>query len=227
MAAGWPFRYAVAMNALLTFYGFITTPLELISFALATASVWLTIRQNAWCWLFSMLASATYCAVFFTSRLYGDAGLQLVFIAVSAWGWWSWLHPRASSRRRAAAPPAGELPVSRLEGRGRLLALAGWALGFLALWQFLGAFTDTDVPGGDGFLTAGSLVGQLLLSRKKIENWHVWIAVDILYVGLYLYKDLHVTALLYALFVVMAVAGLRTWQRDLATAAAAPATQPR
>ncbi|MGB9108857.1 MAG: nicotinamide mononucleotide transporter family protein, partial [Telluria sp.] len=76
---------------------------------------------------------------------------------------------------------------------------------------FLRAYTDTDVPHMDGFLTAGSLLGTLLAARKKVENWHVWIAVDVLYVGLYVYKGLHLTAVLYAVFVVMAALGLRTW----------------
>ena len=80
--------------------------------------------------------------------------------------------------------------------------------------MFLKTWTDTDVPHSDGFLTAGSLVGQLLLSRKKVENWHVWIIVDVLYVGLYLHKNLMLTAILYAIFVGMAIVGLRTWQQS-------------
>jgi nicotinamide mononucleotide transporter len=76
---------------------------------------------------------------------------------------------------------------------------------------FLAAYTNTDVPHTDGFLTAGSLVGQLLLARKKVENWHVWLVVDVLYVGLYVFKDLQVTAVLYAVFVVLAARGLRAW----------------
>ena len=92
--------------------------------------------------------------------------------------------------------------------------MAAWLAGFALLAWFLKAYTDTDVPRSDGFLTAGSLVGQLLLSRKKIENWHVWIVVDVLYVGLYLHKHLILTAVLYAVFVGMAVVGLRTWQQS-------------
>jgi nicotinamide mononucleotide transporter len=88
-----------------------------------------------------------------------------------------------------------------------------WLAGFVLLSLFLKHWTDTDVPHIDGFLTAGSLVGQVLLSRKKIENWHTWIVVDVLYVGLYIYKDLKLTAVLYAVFVVLAVIGLRAWQR--------------
>jgi nicotinamide mononucleotide transporter len=131
--------------------------------------------------------------------------LQLVFITVSAWGWYQWLRPGPRS--------APQLPVTRLDARGRTYAIAAWALGFALLWWFLIACTDTDVPKADGFLTAGSLVGQLLLSRKKLENWHVWIVVDVLYVMLYLHKDLVLTAILYAVFVAMAIAGLLSWKK--------------
>jgi nicotinamide mononucleotide transporter len=189
------------MNDTLVLLGFSTTPLELLGFVLSVATVVLTILRNHWGWFFAIVSSATYGVVFFDARLYGDAGLQGVFIAASIWGWWQWL-------RGAAGRP---LPVTRLSGAGWIAALAGWAVGFFALSAFLKAYTDTDVPHMDGFLTAGSLVGQLLTAKKKIENWHTWIVVDILYVGLYIYKGLHLTAILYAVFVVLAVLGLRAW----------------
>lgn len=189
------------MNDTLVLLGFSTTPLELLGFVLSVATVVLTILRNHWGWFFAIVSSATYGVVFFDARLYGDAGLQGVFIAASIWGWWQWL-------RGAEGKP---LPVTRLSGAGWLAALLGWAVGFFALSAFLKAYTDTDVPHMDGFLTAGSLVGQLLTAKKKIENWHTWIVVDILYVGLYVYKGLHLTAILYAVFVVLAVLGLRAW----------------
>ncbi len=192
------------MNDPFSLFGFATSPLELVSFVLAVLTVLLNIRQNHWAWLFAIVSSATYGVVFFDARLYGDAGLQVVFIIVSVWGWHSWLH--GGARNQA-------LHVTRLDRAGWIASLFGWVAGFALLAAFLKGFTDTDVPYVDGFLTAGSLVGQLLLSRKKVENWYAWIAVDILYVGLYLYKDLVLTAILYALFVVMAVIGLRAWGR--------------
>lgn len=184
---------------------FATTPLELLSFLLSVATVWLNIRQSHWGWLFAIISSATYGLVFYGSRLYGDMGLQLVFIAVSVFGWYQWLHGDDSHDK---------LPVTSLSARGRWLAAGAWLAGFVLLAWFLKSYTDTDVPNSDAFLTAGSLVGQLLLSRKKIENWHVWIIVDVLYVGLYLHKHLMLTAILYAIFVGMAVIGLRTWSGD-------------
>jgi nicotinamide mononucleotide transporter len=189
------------MNDTLAFAGFSTTPLELISFVLSVITVLLNIRQNHWAWLFSIISSAAYGAVFFGARLYGDAGLQVVFIVVSAWGWWQWL--------RGAG--AGQLVVERLALTGWIWSALAWLLGFFVLAAFLKAYTNTDVPHADGFLTAGSLLGTWLLARKHIENWHVWIAVDVLYVGLYVYKGLMLTAILYAVFVVMAAVGLRAW----------------
>lgn len=193
------------MNDPLSLFGFPTTPLELISFVLSIVTVLLNIRRIHWAWLFAIVSSATYGVVFFEARLYGDAGLQAVFIAAAIWGWYEWL--------RGTGEDDEPLVVTRLDARGWTWSLAGWALGFFILSWFLHAYTDTDVPHMDGFLTAGSLLGTLLAARKKVENWHVWIVVDILYVGLYVYKDLHLTAILYAVFVGMAVLGLRAWAR--------------
>jgi len=198
------------MNDSLLILGFKTTPLELISFVLSIATVLLNIRRLHWAWLFAIVSSAMYGIVFFDARLYGDAGLQGVFIAASLWGWTQWLKGGRSSVDADAGAP---LVVTRLDRAGWTRALAGWALGYLLLWAFLSHVTDTDVPGTDAFLTAGSLLGTLLTARKKVENWHVWIVVDVIYVGLYVHKQLYLTAVLYALFVAMAAIGLRTWRR--------------
>jgi nicotinamide mononucleotide transporter len=173
------------MNETISLFGLATTtPLELVSFVLSVLTVWLNIRQNHWAWL------------------YGDMALQGVFITVSIWGWYQWLHGNHGK----------ELAVSTLSARGRILSGVAWLVGFGVLAWFLRRFTDTDVPNADAFLTAGSLVGQALLSRKKIENWHVWIIVDVLYVSLYIHKGLMLTAVLYGMFVAMAIAGLLAWQ---------------
>lgn len=189
------------MNDPIVFLGFPTTLLELVSFVLSVIMVLLNIRQSHWGWLFAIVSSAAYGIVFYNSRLYGDAGLQGVFIATAAWGWYQWLR----------GADAKKLVVTRLSGTGWAWAAAAWLLGFVVLAAFLKAFTNTDVPHIDGFLTAGSLLGTILLARKKLENWHTWLAVDVLYVGLYVYKGLNLTAILYAVFVVMAAMGLRAW----------------
>jgi nicotinamide mononucleotide transporter len=189
----------------LILFGLTTTPLELIAFVLSLITVVFNIRQLHWAWLFSIAASATYGIVFFGARLYGDMGLQVVFIAVSAWGWYQWLY--GGDQHQA-------LVVTRSSPAGWRNSIIGWLLAFGILGLFLDHMTNTDVPYPDGFLTAGSLVGQILLSRKKVENWIVWIVVDILYVGLYISKGLALTAVLYAVFVVLASLGLYTWYRE-------------
>jgi nicotinamide mononucleotide transporter len=107
------------------------------------------------------------------------------------------------------------LPVTALTQRGQLAVFASWGVSFVAIAAALRIYTDSDVPYSDAFLTAGSLVGQYLLAKKRIENWLIWIAVDVLYVGLYLYKGLQLTAVLYGIFVLMAVQGWERWKQDL------------
>ncbi|MES3023598.1 MAG: nicotinamide riboside transporter PnuC [Pseudomonadota bacterium] len=191
------------MNDPIPLLGFTTNAPELLAFILSVTMVILNIRQSHWAWLFAIAASATYGFVYFDARLYGDTGLQLVFIVVSLWGWYQWL--LADVKHVAFVP-------SWLTKKEWLYYLAGWASAFSALSLFLKYFTNTDVPFADAFLTAGSLVGTLLLSRKKIENWIVWIVVDLLYIGMYVFKNLILTAILFAVFVVLAAIGLRAWQ---------------
>src|SRR5690606_8623514 len=132
--------------------------------------------------------------------------LQFVFIAVSLWGWYQWLFGGRDHRG---------ITVSRLGNRGWMLVALAWALGYLAVAAVLRAFTDSDVPHIDAFLTAGSLVAQALLTRKIVQNWHLWIGIDLLYVGLYIHKNLYLTAVLYGLFALLAWIGMRAWNRTL------------
>ena len=194
------------MNDAITLFGLPTTPMELLSFTLAAITVLLTIRQNHWAWLFTIVSSATYAVVFRDAKLYGDMALQFVFIGAAVWGWYMWLR---------GGDNHGVLTVSRLSRQGVITAALAWLTAFVAVALLLSGFTDTDVAYPDAFLTAGSLVGQVLLARKKLENWIIWIVVDVLYVGLYVYKGLMLTAILYAVFVFLAVQGLRAWRRSL------------
>ena len=194
------------MNDPIALLGFTTNAFEILSFVLAIVTVVLNIRQNPWAWFFAIVSSAMYGIVFYNALLYGDMGLQVVFIILASWGWYQWLYGGAHHDKLVVT-------ISSRAGWG--YGIAGWLAGFAVLAFFLDRYTDTDVPFIDGFLTAGSLLGTLLLSRKKVENWIVWIVVDILYVGLYLYKGLMLTAILYALFVGLAGIGLATWYRDV------------
>lgn len=192
------------MTDAITFWGITTTPLELLSFLLSFISVALTIYEKHWAWFFIIISSALYAVVFASAKLYGDAALQCMFIVIAIYGWYQWLF--GSQKHQP-------IQVSTLTFKGIMRCISFWLICYLVLAELLWRFTDTDVPRIDAVLTAGSILGQYLTSKKKIENWIVWIIVDIAYVGLYLYKDLQLTAFLFAIFVVMAVIGYKKWKK--------------
>jgi nicotinamide mononucleotide transporter len=174
-------------------------------------AVWLTVRQNVWCWPTGLINVTLYAFVFFEARLYADVGLQVVYFVICGVGWWRWLNP--GSQR-------GELPVTRLSAREGVALLIVGAVGIVAMGGFLSTRTDAALPFWDSTTVVMSLIAQWLVTRKVLENWHLWIAADVLMVGIYLYKELYVTTGLYAIFTLLAIQGLREWKRSLHTSAA-------
>ena len=192
-------------------WGAPTTWLEVIAAVLALAMVGCNMREIHWGWPLGIASSVLYFFVFAQARIYGDAALQIVFATVALWGWVQWL--RGGHGGEGTDTPS--LHVSRLSGRGAVVALLACAMAWPAVALFLGRFTDTDVPWWDGFATGLSLVGQFLLGRKFIENWLVWIAVNLVSVGLFVHKGLWLTVVLYAVFAILSVAGYAAWRRRL------------
>ncbi len=190
--------------------------IELIAALFGVVSVYLSVRERVWSWPTGIVNVGLYIIVFYRAKLYADMGLQVVYVAISAYGWYHWLRGGAGR---------GELRVSRTPRTVALtlplLTLAGAA----ALGTGFARTTDASLPYLDSALTAVSLAAQWMLTRKYLENWLVWIAVDVAYVPMFLYKRLYPTAALYAVFLVLAVMGYREWRRSLA-AAAAPAARP-
>src|SRR5688572_18308648 len=131
------------MNDAITLFGLPTTPMELVSFVLAAITVQLTIRQNHWAWLFTIISSAAYAVVFFNSKLYGDMSLQFMFIGAAFWGWYQWLRGGENH---------GVLKVSRLSTNGIVSSIVAWLVLFAAIAMLLSRFTDTDVAYPDAFL---------------------------------------------------------------------------
>jgi len=171
------------------------------------ACVWLTVREHMACWPTGLVSAALYVVVFFKSRLYADMGLQGVFIALQIYGWLAW------ARGDDDHEP---LVVSRTPPRTRLALLAMFAAGTALLAHTLYRYTDASLPWVDSTQTVMSLIAQYLLSFKRIENWMLWIVVDVISIWMYQYKALYLTAVLYAVFLCLAVQGLRRWQRVLA-----------
>lgn len=191
-----------------TLWGSPVSWLEIVAFVLALAMVVFNIRVNPLGWPLAIASSLLYFALFWNSRLYGDASLQVVFAVVAGWGWWQWL--------RGTQADGAALRVRALSWPGRAAALAAVALAWPAIGLFLDRYTDTDVPWWDAFPTAASLVGQWLLGRKYVENWPTWVVVNVVSVGLFAYKGLWLTVVLYTLFVAMSFAGWRAWHRRAA-----------
>jgi len=178
---------------------------EVVAVVLSLAMVGCNIRVNPTGWPLAIAASLLYFLLFRHSRLYGQAALQLLFAAVALWGWWQWLRGRGSD--------GAALRVHRLAPRARALAIAAT----LAAWPLLGVLlargTDSPVPYADALPTVASVTGQFLLGRKALENWAVWLAVNVYSVGLFAYRELWLTTLLYAIFALLSVAGWRAWRR--------------
>jgi nicotinamide mononucleotide transporter len=188
--------------------------LEAAAFVLALWMVFANMRVQLIAWPLAIASSAAYGVLFAHSRLYGEASLQLMFIAVSAWGWWQWRFGRQADGRALA--------VRWLGARDRLAAAALTLAAWPALGALLDRFTDSDVPYWDALPTAGSVAGQWLLGRQYVENWPVWVAVNLVSVALFAIKGLWLTVLLYALFAVLALVGWRAWAHRAAGAPAAP-----
>lgn len=192
-------------------WGSPVTWLEAAAIVVALAMVAANMRVHPVAWPLAIVSSLMYSLLFADARLYGEAGLQFVFIAVALWGWWQWL--------RGLGADGQALRVQTMSTRLRWSAAAAT----LAAWPLLGLLldraTDSDVPYFDALPTVGSIAGQLLLARKYIENWVVWAVVNVISVGLFAYKALWLTAALYALFAVLSVLGWRAWRARLAVAA--------
>ncbi|MEO6280258.1 nicotinamide riboside transporter PnuC [Roseateles sp.] len=197
--------WAALLAPAFTAFGSPASWLEVIAFVLAVWMVICNMRVNLLAWPLALVSSLMYFALFLDGKLYGEAGLQLVFAALALWGWWQWRFGRTRE---------GEvLKVRRLGLQGLLrpvlLTLAAWPL----LGLFLAKATDSPLPYWDAFPTVASLLGQWLLARKYEENWPTWIVVNVVSVVLFGLKGYWLTVILYAGFIPMSVIGWRAWRR--------------
>lgn len=190
-----------------------TTLLEWIGTISGFACVYLAAKQNIWNWPIAIISVLAYSILFYEYQLYGDAVLQIYFMVTSVYGWYYWIKRKESDKK----------PISKLSTTGIVkVAVSGILLTFLMGW-FLDNHTDTNVPYADGFCTSISFIAQFLMTRKILQNWILWIIVDLCYVPLYLYKDLMLTAILYTLFLALAVIGYREWKKTYKLALETPA----
>lgn len=196
--------------------------IEWLAFAVSVAGVWLTSRRHPACWPIGLVSVAMYAWVFGQARLYSDAILQGVFAVFLVYGWRCW--------KRAGGPAAADrigagprVPIVHPQPRGLVTALLV-GLGAAGVWGWVMAGrTDAALPYLDATLAGLSLVAQFWTARRYRINWLLWIAVDLVYIGMYLSRGLVLTAVLYALFVLLAINGWYHWGRHPGNPAEAPA----
>jgi len=186
--------------------------LELFAALVGALSVWLSVRQNIWSWPTAIVNVVLYTLVFYEAKLYADMGLQVIYAILSVYGWYEWLY---------GGEGRTELQVTRTTPRLGLLLGAIAIAGSVLLGTLLHHETDAALPYMDAALSSTSLVAQWMMTRKLLENWLVWIAVDVLYVGMFVYKGLYLTSGLYAVFLVLAVRGFIDWRRSMRASLAA------
>ncbi|MEV8587482.1 nicotinamide riboside transporter PnuC [Streptomyces sp. NPDC051180] len=181
---------------------------EVLGFGSGALCVWLVARQHVANWPIGIANNLFFVLLFAQAGLYADAGLQIVFITLAAYGWWTWTH--------GGGPGSDDLPVRRTTRTEWTWLIAAGVVGTLALTLLLDRVTDSTVPFWDALTTALSLAATYGQCRKLVESWWLWIAADVVYVPLYAYKELYLTSLLYVGFMTLCVLGLRGWSRDLA-----------
>ncbi|WP_460123562.1 nicotinamide riboside transporter PnuC [Pseudomonas sp. S2_C03] len=179
--------------------------LELFAAALGVIAVWLTVRQNPWCWPIGLVMVLVYSWVFFEVKLYSDMLLQVIYAGLQLYGWWQWTRAGQDHRGR---------DVTRLGTQALAGGLALGAIGSLLLGAAMAHWTDAAQPWLDAALTAFSLVAQVWMAQKRLQCWPLWIVLDCVFVGLFIYKGMVLTAALYGLFTLLAVQGWRTWRSD-------------
>jgi nicotinamide mononucleotide transporter len=183
--------------------------IEVLGFLTGLVSVWLFARQNVWAWPTGIANSGFWLVLFWQSRLFLDAGLQVVYIALSVWGWYWWLRGG-----RSDPSPSRVLRVARTQVREMVVLVAVGIAGTAGLWWAMTTQQDA-MPFWDAATTVVSLIAQYMMTRKLIGNWWCWIAVDLAYVVMYSVQQLYLTAALQPVFIAICVSGWRSWQREL------------
>ncbi len=190
------------MNWLLNNY------IEVLGAVTGLIYLYLEIKQNIWLWPLGIVTSAFYIYVFFTSKFYADMGLQVYYLVISIYGWWHWLY---------GGDPLGkeELRITRTSIKiWVILSLVSIAL-FGVMTVVLINFTDSPVPYGDAFVTALSITATWMLARKLIEHWWIWVVVNLVSLGLFIWKELYPTSVLFFFYFTMAVVGYYQWKKEM------------
>ena len=184
--------------------------LEIIGTIVGLVYLWLEYRASIYLWAASIVMPAIYIFVYYDAGLYADFGINIYYLGAAVYGWFIWEHGGTSKQQK-------ELPITHMPTQSYLKAAIAFAISLGAIAWILINHTDSDVPWWDAFTTALSIVGMWMLARKYLEQWWVWMIVDIACVGLYIYKELYFTAALYALYAIVSIFGWMNWKKIMKT----------
>ena len=183
--------------------------IELLGTIVGLLYLWLEYRASIYLWVASVVMPAIYLVIYYDAGLYADFGINIYYLIIAIYGWAAWRYGFSIGR----GSEGRELPISHTPARRWLPLAAITSVVFAVIAWVLVNLTDSSVPYADAFTTALSAVGMWMLARKYIEQWWVWLVVDVASAALYIYKDLYFTAALYALYAVVAVFGYRKWKK--------------
>ena len=180
--------------------------LEVIGTIVGLIYLWLEYRASIYLWIASIIMPAIYIFVYYEAGLYADFGINIYYLGAAIYGWGVWKYGHKPEEVK-------EFPISRMPKWNWAKAFVVFLLSFLGIAWVLVSYTDSDVPWWDAFTTALSIVGMWMLARKYLEQWWVWIVVDVVCAGLYIYKELYFTSGLYALYAIIAIFGWLNWKK--------------
>ncbi len=185
--------------------------LEILGVVTGIIYLWLEYRASIYLWIAGIIMPAIYIFVYYEAGLYADFGINIYYLVIAVYGWLSWKSGVHITGRRGR--DKGEQPITHAPRRAWAKAATAFVVAQLLLTWILTTYTDSTVPVSDAFTTALSIVGMWLLARKYIEQWWVWCIVDIAYIALYTYKELYFTAVLYAVYAIIAIFGYYKWKK--------------
>lgn len=170
--------------------------------------IWFSIRQSLYTWPAGIITSLLYCWVFFEAKFYAGMGLQGYYVVISIYGWWSW---------RTGGQAGTDDKKLHVTYTNSILWIKLFIINLLLtilMYYLLGRYTDSPIPFGDAFTTSLSIVATWMLARKKIEQWLIWIFVDLVSAGLYMYRGLYPTVFLFTVYAIMAGIGFYEWRKE-------------
>jgi nicotinamide mononucleotide transporter len=182
--------------------------IEIFGVVTGIVYVILEVKQNRLLWPLGIITSAAYVYIFFTGQFYADMGLQVYYVLISIYGWYFWSRGGTKAEKE-------ELPVVRITRQQLILLFLTFIGSWVGIYFLLANYTDSTVPLGDSFTTALAIVATWMLTRKIIEQWFLWIIANVVSIGLYIYKGLYPTVILYAVYAGMAVYGYLEWKRSM------------